>query len=969
MTVFSSTRLRALSWRAAAPALVLAVALVAAVGAALIHLAGDEEPPEPHTRETTVDVPRSPDSSERIGLDTTLYIPESTPAPAVLLPHGFGGSKTSVARDATELAEHGFVVLTYSARGFGQSGGTISLNDPQREVADASRLIDYLADQSVVRTDDDDVPTVGVTGSSYAGALALLLAGTDDRVDAIAPVMTYNDLESALLPQASTERDQDTGTPAGGTHDGEGVLKQEWAGTLFAGGMATTDPEGSMQEAPEPGESRERSEDPQDEQDTAPPAPGEAENGAPQPSTHEPTTRCGRFAEHICRAYTEMATTGTASEQTRELLGRISPASVTGDITIPTLLVQGQQDTLFGLEQADANARQIARAGGDVTTIWYAGGHDGGGPGEQLRDNIAGWLANQLTGEGEQLPAFSYDVQGSFDAAGAPSVRVVEAAEYPGLYGGSTPREPVTLAGQQQTVVRPPGGSPAALSSMPGMGMLPGAAAAGNGAGTDLPSQSAAFTSRAFDEQQLVTGSSTITLNVSAPVSPESESRTDEAVLFAKLYDVGPAGARSLPGGAVAPVRVSDLPADGSPAELTVNLPAIVHPIEAGHRLQLVVTTTDRAYAVPDSPATYQISLAEEGLLSAPSVPGTSAQGQWPVGQLIGIGGVLLAAAAITLVASYRRRAATTVAGELAETPLRIDRLTKSYAGGIHAVSELSFSVERGQVLGLLGPNGAGKTTALRMLMGLVTPSSGDIWAFGRRVVPGAPVLSRIGSFVEGPGFLPHVSGRKNLELFWDATGQNRDQAHIAEVLEIAGLGDAIHRKVRTYSQGMRQRLAIAQAMLGLPELLVLDEPTNGLDPPQIHQLREVLRRYADTGRTVLVSSHLLAEVEQTATHVVVMHHGTKVADGAVSEIVAAGGEATFVVDRPEEAVRTLNALEGVTGIDVSDSMVHADLGTTPRSRAVAALVAAGIAVEHAGARRRLEDAFLRLVGEEGAAQ
>src|SRR5206468_1595896 len=157
-------------------------------------------------------------------------------------------------------------------------------------------------------------------------------------------------------------------------------------------------------------------------------------------------------------------------------------------------------------------------------------------------------------------------------------------------------------------------------------------------------------------------------------------------------------------------------------------------------------------------------------------------------------------------------------------------------------------------------------------------------------------------SFVEGAGFLPHLSGAANLSLYWAATGRPLDEAHLEQALEIAGLGDAVRRRVGTYSQGMRQRLAIAQAMLGLPDLLVLDEPTNGLDPPQIHQMRDVLKRYAATGRTVVVSSHLLSEVEQSCSHVVVMHRGRLVAAGDVDDIVAGGGEATFRVDRVTDA-------------------------------------------------------------------
>lgn len=172
------------------------------------------------------------------------------------------------------------------------------------------------------------------------------------------------------------------------------------------------------------------------------------------------------------------------------------------------------------------------------------------------------------------------------------------------------------------------------------------------------------------------------------------------------------------------------------------------------------------------------------------------------------------------------------------------------------------------------------------MAMGLIRPTEGAVYVFGERVTPGASVLSKVGAFIEGPGFLPHLSGRENLDLFWRASGRSGD-AHFDNVLEIAGLGSSIDRKVRTYSQGMKQRLGIAQAMLGMPDILVLDEPTNGLDPPQIREMRQVLRAYATDGRTVILSSHLLGEVEQTCSDVVVMHRGKVVASGAVAQLLA----------------------------------------------------------------------------------
>ena len=173
--------------------------------------------------------------------------------------------------------------------------------------------------------------------------------------------------------------------------------------------------------------------------------------------------------------------------------------------------------------------------------------------------------------------------------------------------------------------------------------------------------------------------------------------------------------------------------------------------------------------------------------------------------------------------------------------------------------------------------------------MGLLQPTDGEMRVFGHKVTPGAPVLSRLGALVEGPGLLPHLSGMDNLRLFWRATGRPTDEARFDTIVEIAGLGERIHRKVRTYSHGMKQRIAIAQAMLGLPQLLVLDEPTDGLDPPQIAQMRQVLHDYAADGRAVLVSSHLLAEVEQTCSHVVVMSRGRVVASGPVADVIGTG--------------------------------------------------------------------------------
>ncbi|MFV0535602.1 MAG: ABC transporter ATP-binding protein, partial [Cumulibacter sp.] len=332
---------------------------------------------------------------------------------------------------------------------------------------------------------------------------------------------------------------------------------------------------------------------------------------------------------------------------------------------------------------------------------------------------------------------------------------------------------------------------------------------------------------------------------------------------------------------------------------------------------------------------------------------------------LIGIGAAVLIGLAALFVLRARRTKGERIDHEpdLDNVPLIADGLRKAYKDGFVAVKDVSFRVERGQVVGLLGPNGAGKTTTLRMLMGLIHPTDGSLRVFGHRVRPGAPVLSRLGCFVEGVGLMPHLSGRENLTLYWAATGRPIEDARFDEVIEIAGLGDRLDRKVRTYSQGMRQRVAIAQAMLGLPDLLVLDEPTNGLDPPQIAEMRQVLQSYAVDGRSVLLSSHQLAEVEQTCSHVVVVNVGKVIASGTVADVVGAGGEIDIDTNDGQTAAAALRDLSGVQVVAAESRRVIVELDGVRAGEVVAALVAAGVEVEQIMPRRHLEDAFLALVG------
>ncbi|WP_183064691.1 alpha/beta fold hydrolase [Streptomyces sp. gCLA4] len=871
--------------------------------------------------------------------------------PAVLLGHGFGGSKDEVREQAERLARDGYAVMTWSARGFGRSGGRIGLNDPEHEVKDVSRLIDWLAARPEVRLDAAGDPRVGVSGASYGGAVSLLAAGHDRRVDAIAPEITYWNLADSLFPG--------------------GVFKKLWSGIFFTtgstGGMqqAGTAPQDSGNGRPQDGgggrpDSTTGAADANADATAA--AKGGATGAGPQDGVPA-GPGCGRFTPELCAMYERVAVTGKPDTQARELLERRSPSAVADRIEVPALIVQGQEDSLFPLDQADAMAAAIAANGAPVAVDWAVGGHDGGmREADRVEARVAAWFDRHLKGdEGVDTgPAFRVSRSGGIDSTdGEVILRGASGDRYPGLASG--PRE-FALTGREQTFTNPAGGAPPALSSLPGIGGQ--LASFGAGLSLDFPGQNARFESAPLDEDLQITGAPTVTLKLRSTAADGS------AVLFGKVYDVGPDGRQQvLPSQLVAPLRVENAQ-QGTTVRL--RLPAIDHSFAAGHRLRLVVAATDLGYASPAASAAYTVSV--DGPLAVPVAPqvrtATAGLPAWTWG--LPLGALLLAAALLGL-----RRTGTGSAGAragvpqpdaaLADVPLQITGLTKRYAKSQdrYAVRDLSFRVEKGQVLGLLGPNGAGKTTTLRMLMGLISPDAGEIRVFGHAVRAGAPVLSRVGAFVEGAGFLPHLTGRANLELYWQATGRPAEDSHMAEALEIAGLGDALERAVRTYSQGMRQRLAIAQAMLGMPDLLILDEPTNGLDPPQIREMRDVMIRYAAGGRTVIVSSHLLSEVEQSCTHLVVMDRGQRVAAGEVAEITGGGDTLLVTLAEPvdEVTVEKVAALEGVGSVVAADDGLLVRLEGATAAGLIAELVRLEVPVTGVGPHRRLEDAFLTLIG------
>jgi len=223
---------------------------------------------------------------------------------------------------------------------------------------------------------------------------------------------------------------------------------------------------------------------------------------------------------------------------------------------------------------------------------------------------------------------------------------------------------------------------------------------------------------------------------------------------------------------------------------------------------------------------------------------------------------------------------------------IEVEHLTKRYRQAT-AVDDLSFSIPRGRITGFLGPNGAGKTTTLRVLLGLVLPTSGRATVAGRRYRDLDEPLRSVGAVLEASNYHPARSGRNHLRVLAAASGVSR--ARVDEVLAEVELSAAAGRRVRSYSLGMRQRLSVAAALLGEPELLVLDEPANGLDPEGIRWLRNFLRSYAADGGTVFVSSHVLAEISQLADEVLIIHRGKLVAQQSVAELIARAAGATRV--------------------------------------------------------------------------
>ncbi|MGW8666989.1 ATP-binding cassette domain-containing protein [Streptomyces niveus] len=301
--------------------------------------------------------------------------------------------------------------------------------------------------------------------------------------------------------------------------------------------------------------------------------------------------------------------------------------------------------------------------------------------------------------------------------------------------------------------------------------------------------------------------------------------------------------------------------------------------------------------------------------------------------------------------------------------------LTKRYRGGQLAVDRLDLAVPAGSVFGFLGPNGSGKTTTIRMLMGLIEPTAGTASVLGRGMPRAArTVLPQVGALIEGPALYGYLNGRDNL-LRYDSADPTADprtrRARVSGALERVGLTAAGGKKTKAYSLGMKQRLALAAALLQPRKLLVLDEPTNGLDPQGMREIRALVRELAGEGTTVFLSSHLLDEIEQVCTHAAVMARGRLLTQGTVAEL-AAGTRGRLAVTTPDaaDAARVLKEL-GVTDVTVAGDRVSGELPVSDEGEPAepadlnSALVRAGVRVRAFGVERAsLEDAFVALTGE-----
>ncbi len=293
---------------------------------------------------------------------------------------------------------------------------------------------------------------------------------------------------------------------------------------------------------------------------------------------------------------------------------------------------------------------------------------------------------------------------------------------------------------------------------------------------------------------------------------------------------------------------------------------------------------------------------------------------------------------------------------------LEVNNLTKWY-GNLKALDGLSFVVNRGEVFGILGPNGSGKTTTLGILLGIIKKNGGSFSWFGQK--PSAALRKNIGALLETPLFYPYLSAVNNLKIIADIKGS--DYSQIDELLKLVDLHERKKSKFKTFSLGMRQRLAIAAAMINNPDVLILDEPTNGLDPQGIADIRNLILRIASKGTTIILASHILNEVEKTCTHVAVLNQGKKLYSGRVDEVINSSGFVELSCDDNEKLLEIIKQKEWFEKATTTNDNVLVTLKKPVETSAInRELAEAGIYLSHLALQKKsLEKYFLELLSEE----
>ncbi len=579
-------------------------------------LAATDPTPGYSLRHVTVDVKVGPQHDQTCKVDADLYKPDGTdrrhPAPAILTTNGFGGSKDDSNESAIGrgFVKAGYVVLAYSGLGFGASGCKIELDDPDWDGAAGKQLVDVLAGTrsftdsttgrtgriGYVATDGPHDPRVGMIGGSYGGQIQFAVAMQDKRVDALIPIITWNDLSYSLAPN-------NTDFARGVTYRTPGVAKREWVDLFFSVGIADG-----------------------------------IQNFQYDPSRD---AGCPNFDQRACPAAAELNTLGYPDDATLALARHASVASYVSRITAPTLLSQGQNDTLFNLQEAVATYRALHRQGTPVRMIWQSWGHSGStpAPGEldfnakSLRDSYLGrrfldWMDHYVRGDRSAPvgPRFSYFRDWiRYDTSPARAGTAVAKAYVERARFSERPTATLYLTGSD-------GLTPDAGKVLPGSASYANAGPAPtsysetsalegsqvNQDPSDAPGTFAAFTSAPLARPVGLVGSPRLTLHLDAPVAAGGQDTgpAGKLVLFAKVYDVAPDGTKTLQHRLISPVRVKDVT-----GPVHVELPAVVQRFAAGHRIQLVIAASDAAYAgntvvqpvmvttSPGSPSTLRLPL------------------------------------------------------------------------------------------------------------------------------------------------------------------------------------------------------------------------------------------------------------------------------------------------------------------------------------------------------------------------